>query len=383
MYNYNKVVLALGSNLGDRKQQLIAAIDHIHNKVAFVTQTSAIYETPAWGFESYPFYNMCIMVHTYLSPEELLLKLKKIELDLGRAEKKSDTYEARTVDIDIIYYNDLILNTDNLTIPHPQMHHRKFVLVPLTDLSIEWKHPFLQKSIDELLLNTTDTATIKKMDTIALPKEEMQAILELKFLAIEGNIGAGKTTLTQMIAQDFNARPIFERFADNPFLPKFYKEPQRYAFPLEMSFLADRYAQLQHDLGQYNLFNDFIIADYYIYKSLIFAQVTLDTDEVLLYRTIFDVMYKEVTKPDLYVFLHQNTSNLLRNIKKRGRGYEEQIQSEYLNNINKSYSEFIKTLPQQKVLIIDVSDKDFVENQEDYLEILSQINNKILSASHR
>ena len=163
MYSYNKVVLALGSNLGDRKQQLIAAIHHIHNKVAFVAQASAIYETPAWGFESYPFYNMCIMVHTYLSPEELLLKLKKIEHDLGRAEKKSDTYEARTVDIDIIYYNDLILNTDNLTIPHPQMHHRKFVLVPLTDLSIEWKHPLLQKSIDELLQNTTDTATIKKI----------------------------------------------------------------------------------------------------------------------------------------------------------------------------------------------------------------------------
>src|SRR5690606_3035665 len=159
---------------------------------------------------------MCIMVHTYLSPEELLLKLKKTELDLGRAEKKSDTYEARTADIDIIYYNDLILNTDNLTMPHPQMHHSKIVLMPLTDLSIEWKHPLLQKSIDELLQNTTDTATIKKMDTIALPKEEMQAILELKFLAIEGNIGAGKTTLTQMIAQDFNARPIFERFADNP-----------------------------------------------------------------------------------------------------------------------------------------------------------------------
>ena len=113
-------------------------------------------------------------------------------------------------------------------------------------------------------------------------------------MAIEGNIGAGKTTLTQMIAQDFNARPIFERFADNPFLPKFYKEPQRYAFPLEMSFLADRYAQLQSGLGQYDLFNDFIVADYYIYKSLIFAQVTLDADEVLLYRNILRLCTKKL-----------------------------------------------------------------------------------------
>lgn len=383
MYNYSKVVLALGSNLGDKRKHLLSAIQLIHNQIGFVADASAVYETPSWGFNSFPFYNMCIIIHTHYGPEELLQKLKTIEFNLGRISKTNQTYQARTIDIDIIYYNDLILASENLTIPHPQIQFRNFVLVPLAEVVPDWQHPVLKLTADQILNQSIDTDLIKKAFTLSLPKEKFHALQKLKFIAIEGNIGAGKTTLTKMIAHDFNALPILERYKDNAFLPKFYKEPARYAFPLEMSFLADRYTQLQKEIGQYNLFNDFIIADYYIYKSLVFAQVTLDTDEVLLYRTIFDVMYKEVTKPDLYVYLYQNTENLLKNIKKRGRTYEENIQATYLNNINQSYSEFIKTLPQENVLIIDVSDKDFVENQEDYLKVLSQINNKILSASHR
>ncbi|KAA5535997.1 2-amino-4-hydroxy-6-hydroxymethyldihydropteridine diphosphokinase [Paenimyroides baculatum] len=376
MHTYNKVVLALGSNLGNKKEHLQNAINHIHNHIGFVAQASAIYETPSWGFESFPFYNMCILIHTNLSPEKLLVELKKTEKILGRTTKNTENYEARTVDIDIVYFNDLIFNSTDLQIPHKELQNRKFVLVPLNDLIFDWKHPILQKSTQELLVICDDESEIKQIDYIDLPKDDF-AIGNIKFLAIEGNIGSGKTSLAEKIAQDFNAKPILERFADNAFLPKFYEDQLRYAFPLEMSFLADRYSQLNQGLGQYNLFNDFIVADYYIYKSLIFAQVTLDTDEAFLYRSIFDVMNKETTKPDLYVYLHQNTENLLQNIKKRGRTYEENIQAAYLDNINQSYSEFIKTLTQENVLIIDVSKKDFVENHEDYLEVLKLINNKI------
>jgi len=382
MHTYNKVVLALGSNLGNKKENLQNAINHIHSHIGFVAQASAIYETPSWGFDSFPFYNMCILIHTNLSPEKLLVEIKQAEKLLGRTTKTTDNYEARTVDIDIVYFNDFVFDSDDLQIPHKELQNRKFVLVPLNDLIFDWKHPGLQKSTRELLLICEDDSEIKQVDYIDLLKDAF-AIGTIKFLAIEGNIGSGKTSLAEKIAQDFNAKPILERFADNAFLPKFYEDQLRYAFPLEMSFLADRYSQLNQGLGQYDLFNDFIIADYYIYKSLIFAQVTLDTDEALLYRSIFDVMNKETTKPDLYIYLYQNTENLLQNIKKRGRAYEENIQAAYLDSINQSYSEFIKTLPQENVLIIDVSGKDFLENYEDYMEVLREINDKILSIPNR
>lgn len=377
MQNYHKVVLALGSNLGDKRKYLNDAVNSIHNTVGFVTEISSVYETPAWGFESFPFYNICISIHTHLEPQQLLAVLKDIEQNLGRTSKsESGIYTARTVDIDIIYFAETIFKNEILTIPHPQIQNRKFVLAPLNDLTIEWKHPILNKTTKELLLSCEDTSVINKTAEKIVLNNYLD-FSHINFIAIEGNIGAGKTTLTNKISKDFTAKPILERFADNPFLPKFYEDQGRYAFPLEMSFLADRYSQLNEGLGQYDLFNDFVIADYYIYKSLIFAQVTLDTDEVVLYRTIFDVMYKETTKPDLYVYLYQSTENLLSNIQKRGRSYEEKIPATYLNDINNSYSEFIKTLSQDHVLVIDVTEKDFVENHSDYMDILSKIDKKI------
>ncbi|HTO36439.1 MAG TPA: deoxynucleoside kinase, partial [Flavobacterium sp.] len=193
-------------------------------------------------------------------------------------------------------------------------------------------------------------------------------------------IGAGKTTLSSRISEDFNAKLVLERFADNPFLPKFYEDQNRYAFPLEMSFLADRYQQLSDDLAQFDLFKDFIVADYHIFKSLIFAKVTLQEDEYRLYKTMYDIIHKEMPKPDLYVYLYQNTQRLLENIKLRGRSYEQQIPEEYLEKINRSYLDYIKTQTNLNVLILDISDRDFVSKQEDYLWILEQINEKIIDS---
>ena len=194
---------------------------------------------------------------------------------------------------------------------------------------------------------------------------------------MEGNIGAGKTTLVSKIAEDFNAKTVLERFADNPFLPKFYKDQNRYAFPLEMSFLADRYQQISDDLAQFDLFKDFIVADYHIFKSLIFAKVTLAEDEYRLYKTLFDIIYKEMPKPDLYIYLYQNTDRLLQNIKRRGRSYEQEIPASYLEKINNGYLDYIKTQKDLNVLIIDVSERDFVKNQEDYIFVLNEIQNKL------
>jgi deoxyadenosine/deoxycytidine kinase len=203
------------------------------------------------------------------------------------------------------------------------------------------------------------------------------ALNQFNYIAIEGNIGAGKTTLATMMAEDFNAKTVYERFADNPFLPKFYKDQNRYAFPLEMSFLADRYQQIADDLSQLDLFKDFVVADYHIFKSLIFAKVTLAEDEFRLYNTLFSIIYREMPKPDLYIYLYQNTERLLQNIRKRGRSYEQEIPAAYLEKINNGYLDFIKTQQNLNVLVLDVSDLDFVKNQSDYIYILNEIEKKI------
>jgi deoxyadenosine/deoxycytidine kinase len=241
----------------------------------------------------------------------------------------------------------------------------------------KWHHPKLNKSISELILSCEDTSEITEIGQLNNPIENLD-FQQLNYIAIEGNIGAGKTTLTTKIAEDCNAKTVLERFADNPFLPKFYKDQSRYAFPLEMSFLADRYQQLSDDLAQFDLFKDFVVADYHIFKSIIFAKVTLQEDEFRLYKTMFDIMYKDMPKPDLYVYLYQNTERLLANIKKRGRNYEQEIPAEYLEKINRGYLDYIKTQTDLNVLIIDISDLDFVKKQEDYIFILNEINKKIV-----
>jgi len=247
------------------------------------------------------------------------------------------------------------------------------VLQPLNDIASKLKHPKLHTTIAELLDVCEDDSTVEPIKIWLKNPSKQYNFSNFNYIAIEGNIGAGKTSLATNISHDFNAKLILERFADNPFLPKFYEEPQRYAFTLEMSFLADRYQQISDDLSQLDLFKDFMVSDYDIYKSLIFSKITLPEDEFKLYRKLFYLMYKDIAKPDLYVYLYQNTERLQENIKKRGRDYEQNIQNEYLDNINTGYLEFLKNQHELQVKIIDISDRDFVENREDYLWILEQI----------
>lgn len=176
-----------------------------------------------------------------------------------------------------------------------------------------------------------------------------------------------------MLAKDFNAKLVLEQFADNPFLPKFYNDPQRYSFPLELSFLAERYKQLNNELRTGSLFQPTLIADYFFMKSLIFAQNTLAADEYNLYRQIFEIIYSSIPKPDLYVFLHLPVPLLLKNIEKRGREYEKTITGEYLEKIQQGYFEFFKQHPEYTFLVIDTSNIDFVDNEGDYQKIRSAI----------
>lgn len=379
MYSQHQVVLSLGSNQGNRLENIRSAIALIHKTIGTVIKVSRLYETPSWGFDSEAFYNCSLLLHTRLSATNVLEEILRIEKILGRIRKEQLGYQARTIDIDIIAFDEEVLETKTLHVPHPQMENRLFVLLPMQDLQLNWNHPKSGKSVAELLRLTEDKSDCKIVGDIDHPLKQYN-LEQYNYIAIEGNIGAGKTTLSTKISEDFNAKLVLERFADNPFLPKFYKDQNRYAFPLEMSFLADRYQQLSDDLAQFDLFKDFIVADYHIFKSLIFAKVTLAEDEYRLYKTMFDIIYKEMPKPDLYIYLYQNTERLLSQIKQRGRSYEQEIPAEYLDKINKGYLDYIKTQTDLNVLIVDVSEMDFVNRQEDYLAILETINSKIQPA---
>ena len=364
--------LSLGSNQGEKLENLKKAIHLIASEVGAIQKIAAVYKTPSWGFEGDEFLNTCIKVSTYQAPEKLLQTLLAIEKKLGRTRKGQNEYQNRPIDIDILLFDDEIIFSRTLSVPHPKMLLRKFVLVPLNEIASTFIHPITKKKIAICLQNCEDTLGIEM-----IPEKLIRPIPlseKYNYIAIEGNIGAGKTSLAKLLSDQFNAKVVLERFADNPFLPKFYEDKERYAFPLEMSFLADRYQQLSDDLAQFDLFKNFIVSDYYIFKSLIFAQVTLSKDEYFLYRKMFDLMYKEITKPDLYVYLYQNTDRLLENIKKRGRDYEQNIEKDYLKKIQEGYSNFIKTEQDLNVLTIDVSELDFVNNENDYFAIIQQIN---------
>ncbi|MBS9462374.1 2-amino-4-hydroxy-6-hydroxymethyldihydropteridine diphosphokinase [Flagellimonas sp. 389] len=374
-----KTYLSLGSNMGNRHLMLQKAIFSIREKVGEVVQVSAVYENPAVGFEGADFLNACIMVETKFSPIEVLHTILQIESDFGRERRHSNGYQSRTLDIDIILYEREIIKTENLEIPHPRMDTRNFVLKPLADIAPQYYHPILNKDIRNLLQQCKDRSNVKK-SKYKLFKNRSALFSQLQFIAIEGNIGAGKTTLSKMIAEDFNAKLVLERFADNAFLPKFYEDKSRYAFPLEMSFLADRYQQFTDDTSQFDLFKSFMVSDYDIFKSLIFAKITLQKEEFDLYRKVFNFMYKEVKKPEIYIYLYQNTERLLANIKKRGRDYEQNIDAQYLDKINRGYLDFIKGHPNQNSMILNLGDLDFVNNPQDYEKVLKQLDERILSS---
>lgn len=363
--------LSLGTNQGNKLENLQKAVNTIAEEIGAIVSIASIYKTPSWGFNGNTFYNTCIKVSTYLPPEKLITKILAIENELGRIRTESNEYTDRIIDIDILLFDDEIIFSKELIVPHPRMLERKFALAPLTDIASVIIHPITKKKIIACLAECNDDSELEKIDLYLdrpIPISE-----QYNYIAVEGNIGAGKTTLSKMMSDEFNAKVVLERFADNPFLPKFYKDEERYAFPLEMSFLADRYQQLSDDLAQFDLFKNFIVSDYYIFKSLIFAQITLQKDEYKLYRKMFDVMYKEIVKPDLYVYLYQNTDRLLQNIQKRGRDYEQNIEANYLKKIHDGYTNFIKTQRNLNVLVIDVSELDFVNRKEDYKSIIKKI----------
>jgi len=372
MMQLKKAYLSLGSNKGDKFKNLQDAVYEIYQYIGNVILISKVYQSSAMGFDGDDFLNTCLIVETGLTPNQTMKQLLKIEKRLGRI-RSGKGYASRIIDIDILLFEEEIVNSKSLNIPHPEIENRRFVLQPLNDIASGIPHPKSNKMVSEMLLECKDQSVLEPIRIWLKNPKKKHCFSDLNYLAIEGNIGAGKTSLATMISHDFNAKLILERFADNPFLPKFYEDQSRYAFPLEMSFLADRYQQISDDLSQLDLFKDFIVSDYDVFKSLIFSKITLQQDEFKLYRKLFYLMHKDLAKPDLYVYLYQNTERLQENIKRRGRKYEQEIETDYLERINAGYIEFLRKQDGFNVQIIDISELDFIKKREDYLKILDEM----------
>ncbi|MFY8021506.1 MAG: deoxynucleoside kinase [Bacteroidia bacterium] len=200
-----------------------------------------------------------------------------------------------------------------------------------------------------------------------------QAEIPYSFIAIEGNIGSGKTSLAKQLAAELQARLVLEEFEDNSFLPKFYKDARRYAFPLEMSFLAARFNQLKGQLNEQDLFNKYTVSDYLFAKCLLFSKVNLDEDEYELYSKVFGIIQLQLRKPDLLVYIHNPIEKLLWQIKNRGRAYEQEISSDYLESLQTAYFEYLNQQNDQRILILDCSALDYVNREQDYLLIKEAI----------
>ena len=191
-----------------------------------------------------------------------------------------------------------------------------------------------------------------------------------KYIVVEGNIGSGKTTLANMISKNYDRELILEEFADNTFLPQFYNQPDRYAFPLELSFLAERYNQLKKKLAQ--LPEQRFVSDYLFEKSLLFAKVNLKEEEFDLYQKFYDLLVNDIPKPDLIIYLDKDISNLQANIEKRGRAFEKDISDKYLQQIHDGYTQIFQN-PNLNVIKIESDELDFVKNEMHFKKVISKI----------
>jgi deoxyadenosine/deoxycytidine kinase len=210
------------------------------------------------------------------------------------------------------------------------------------------------------------------------------SIFPYQFIAVEGNIGAGKTTFCELLARDYNCRLILEQFTDNPFLPLFYEEPERYAFPVELFFMTERHKQLQTSFAAgADLFTPLSIADYFFLKTLLFAKNNLNTEEFRLFQSLFDVLNSTFPKPDLLLYLHRSVEDVMRNIRKRGRTYETDISADYLNNIQNVYFEYFKTETEMPVVIVDVEGVDYLNDRAAYQALVQLLEQKYTEGVHR
>ncbi|MGE0567164.1 MAG: 2-amino-4-hydroxy-6-hydroxymethyldihydropteridine diphosphokinase [Bacteroidia bacterium] len=321
----NRVFLCLGGNLGNRLEYIRKAKALITKKIGLIVAQSGIYETPPWGKNSkYLYLNQVIEIRTSLEPEKLIETILIIEHSLGRIRTKNRNAD-RTIDIDILLIDNKIMSSHSLDVPHPRMHQREFVLKPLLEIYPDFMHPILKIKGESLLKKIREKVKIKKQNYGL-------------YVCIEGNIGAGKTTLANKLRQKLKAKTILERYEHTPLLENFYKEPRKYALALELSLLFNRFEQI---VQIKNNNNSTLIADFSFYKSLWFAQINFNKNDFKAFKTQFDLLETLLPKPDLIIYLEAPIKHLKNNITNRNRKYERKISKQYLSSINSIYNQNI------------------------------------------
>jgi len=210
-----------------------------------------------------------------------------------------------------------------------------------------------------------------------------QKNIPYRYISIEGNIGSGKTSLVEKLCFDYSSTKILEQFEDNPFLPLFYQNPERYAFTVELFFLTERYKQLQKEIVAPDMFVQHIISDFAFVKSLLFVRKNLEKEEFKLFQMLYSVLSKTFPNPDILVYLHRDVDIVISNIKERSRSYEQDIQPDYLKRIQDSYFEYLRNITSFPVLILDLQEMDFVGNEKNYETLKFLISKQYNPGVHR
>ncbi len=362
--------VSLGSNLGNRYDFFKNAINLIEKKIGRIIISSSIYETSSWGFKSKNFLNACIGIETIKDPLKILDNLIEIEISLGRKRKIQKEYQDRFIDLDLLFYDNKIINSKKIKLPHPRISLRKFILKPLSEIAGEKIHPISNKTIFKLLHECEDKNSVVKFNKKSLLKSQK------KFISIEGNIGVGKTSLAKLISKEKNCCVLLENFKKNPFLKDFYTNQKKFAFNTEDEFFNLRVKDFKKKLIDKNNCKN-IISDFSIYKSLIFAKQNLNDEDFKKFKFNFKKKIQDFKPPELIIFLRQENINLIKNIKKRNRTFEKKINISYLNKISNGYLDFLNKNKFIKVLEIDLTNKDFIKNREDLEKIIDKINGVI------
>ena len=332
------IIISLGTNLGNREENLYRAISLLENESITIIKISSVYETASWGFKGNSFYNACVIINTFLSPKKLLKELLKVEKILGRKRNKKNGYQDRVIDLDILFYGDEIIFSNELKVPHSKLHLRNFILLPLIELTPKLIHPVLKITINELYHICSDDSFASKVN---IDLNFPPIFDSFSYLSIEGNIGVGKTTLAKMISNNYKIKLQLENFSKNPYLELFYKNPKKYAFRLENHFLEDRFTNhTKFWLKKHQA----VVSDFCLYKCLVFAKTNLSKNKFSLFNQKFYTGIKNKKNPNLIFFLKSSTSQLLKQIKMRERNYEQEIKQEYLDNLDKNYSNILKKI---------------------------------------
>ena len=362
-----QALISLGSNLGDRLNHLLKALILLEDRGINILQLSSLYETPSWGFDSTPFFNACAQIETRLTPDELVVLFLDIEKTMGRFRKENSGYRAREIDLDLLFYEQQHIDLPHLTVPHPRLHLRNFVLVPLNEIAPHWEHPTLHQTVAALAGQSPDQDQPKKL---VFSKWAPPLFTAFPYVAIEGNIGVGKTTFAKQLQALYMTSFLQETFADNPYLESFYTDPKKYALAVETAFFN---ARIQQNQDFWNTNTPPTVADYTLQKSLIFAAENLTPSDFTAFKARYKDQMGGIKQPDLVVYLHTSLEALQRQIKKRGRPFEQKISTRYLQQIEVGYLALKEKELPFPVVSVRTENLDFINEEQVFHKLLRQL----------